>query len=121
MPSKKVATPMTDAELAAWEAGRDLEAELIASMQQMADGQTAVAYSPVIAARKGSGLSQSRFAALLGVSVRTLQGWEQGRRQPTGAAKVLIAIAQKSPQILADLANDERFKPVTATQSPAGS
>ncbi len=110
MPSKKVSTPMTDAELAAWEATRDLEAELIESVRQMAEGKTSTVYSPVIAARKGSGLSQSQFAALLGVSVRTLQGWEQGRRQPTGAAKALIAIAQKSPQILADLANDERFK-----------
>ena len=109
MPSKKVSKPMTDAELAAWEATRDLEAELIESARQMAEGKTSAVYSPVIAARKGSGLSQSQFAALLGVSDRKLQGWEQGRRQPTGAAKALIAIAQKSPQILADLANDERF------------
>jgi putative transcriptional regulator len=109
MPSKKVAKPMTDAELEAWEASRDLEAELIESAHQMAEGRTSTVYSPVIAARKGSGLSQSQFAALLGVSVRTLQGWEQGRRQPTGAAKALIAIAQKNPQILVDLANDERF------------
>ena len=110
MPSKKLVKPMTDAELEAWEATRDIEAELIESAQQMAQGKTSVAYSPVIAARKGSGLSQSRFAALLGVSVRTLQGWEQGRRQPTGAAKTLIAIAQKNPEILAKYAkDDERF------------
>lgn len=111
MPSKKPATPITDAELEVFEAGRDIEAELIESARQMASGKTAVAYSAVIAARKGSGLSQSRFAALLGVSIRTLQGWEQGRRQPTGAARALIAIAQKSPRVLADLANDERFGP----------
>jgi len=110
MPLKKVSRPMTDAELTAWEATRDLEAELVTSIQQMAEGKTTAIYSPVIAARKGSGLSQIQFAALLGVSVRTLQGWEQGRRQPTGAAKVLIAIAQKCPQILTDLANDERFR-----------
>ena len=109
MLSKKVSKPMTDAELEAWEATRDLEAELLEAVRQMADGKTTVVYSPVIAARKGSGLSQSQFAALLGVSVRTLQGWEQGRRQPTGAAKALIAIAQKNPQILADLAGDARF------------
>lgn len=110
MLSKKASKPMTDAELVAWEATRDLEAELIESVRQMTAGKTTAVYSPVIAARKGSGLSQSQFAALLGVSIRTLQGWEQGRRQPTGAAKALIAIAQKSPQILADLASDERFK-----------
>ena len=109
MPSKKVSKPMTDAELEAWESTRDLETELIESAHQMAKGKTSVAYSPVIAARKASGLSQAQFAALLGVSVRTLQGWEQGRRQPTGAAKTLIAIAQMNPDILASLANDARF------------
>lgn len=109
MPSKKIAKPMTDAELQAWESTRDLEAELIESIHQMAGGKTSVAYSPVIAARKASGFSQAQFAILLGVSVRTLQGWEQGRRQPTGAAKTLIAIAQKNPEILAALADDERF------------
>ena len=109
MPSKNPSKPMTDAELEAWEATRDLESELIESARQMAQGKTSVAYSAVIAARKGSGLSQSRFAALLGVSVRTLQGWEQGRRQPTGAAKTLIALAQRNPEILARYANDERF------------
>ena len=109
MPSKKVSKPMTDAELEAWESTRDLEAELIESVRQMSEGKTSVAYSPVIAARKASGLSQAQFAVLLGVSVRTLQGWEQGRRQPTGAAKTLIAIAQKNPEILASLATDERF------------
>lgn len=100
---------MTDAELEAWESSRDLEAELIESVRQMADGKTSLAYSPVIAARKASGFSQAQFAVLLGVSVRTLQGWEQGRRQPTGAAKTLIAIAQRNPEVLASLADDERF------------
>ena len=109
MPSKKVSRPMTDAELEAWESSRDLEAELIESVRQMADGKTSLAYSPVIAARKASGFSQAQFAVLLGVSVRTLQGWEQGRRQPTGAAKTLIAIAQRNPEVLASLADDERF------------
>jgi len=109
MPSKKPSKPMTDDELQAWEATRDIDAELVESAKQMAEGKTSVAYSAVIAARKGSGLSQSQFAALLGVSVRTLQGWEQGRRQPTGAAKALIGIAQKHPEILAQYANDERF------------
>jgi len=109
MPRKNVSRPMTDVELEAWESTRDLEAELIESARQMAEGQTTVAYSPVIAARQASGLSQAQFAALLGVTVRTLQGWEQGRKQPTGAAKALIAIAQMNPKILADLARDERF------------
>ncbi|MEP0805695.1 MAG: helix-turn-helix domain-containing protein [Chloroflexota bacterium] len=44
------------------------------------------------------GLSQRQFAALLGVSVDTLQNWEQGRRQPRGAAQVLLLVADQSPQ-----------------------
>ena len=47
-----------------------------------------------------SGLSQTAFAMLLGVSVRTLQDWEQGRREPSGAAKTLIAFAERRPEVL---------------------
>jgi putative transcriptional regulator len=42
-------------------------------------------------------LSQSEFAALLGVSVKTLQNWEQGRRTPQGAARVLLQVAAQNP------------------------
>ena len=103
----KTKLPMTDAQLAAWEASRDLDAELLQSVQQMKRGEGTVVYSPVIAARKNSGLSQSQFAQLLGVSVRTLQGWEQGRKQPSGAARTLIALAQRHPQILRELAQPQ--------------
>lgn len=51
----------------------------------------------VVEARHALGLSQTRFAGLLGVSVDTLQNWEQGRRRPTGAACVLLRIAAKNP------------------------
>ncbi len=43
-----------------------------------------------------TGLSQNAFAELLGVSVRTLQDWEQGRREPCGAAKTLLKIAENT-------------------------
>ncbi len=73
---------------------------LLTSMRQMKNGQTRTVYTPVIEARQQTGLSQTVFAKLLGVSVRTFQEWEQGRRQPTGAAKTLIAIAHHSPEAL---------------------
>ncbi|HRD68255.1 MAG TPA: transcriptional regulator [Candidatus Competibacter sp.] len=73
MPSKKT-RPLTDAELEAHEATRDLGAELLESIREMKAGKWQVAFSPAIEARKQTGLSQSQFAAFLGVSVRTLQG-----------------------------------------------
>ena len=100
MPLKK---PMTDEQLATWEASRDMEAELLESVRQMKRREGTVVYSPVIAARQNSGLSQTQFAELLGVSVRTLQGWEQGRKQPSGAARTLITLAQRNPKALQDL------------------
>lgn len=49
------------------------------------------------------GLSQERFAALLGISVRTLQNWEQGRRSPRGPAKVLLQVAAAHPEALLEV------------------
>jgi putative transcriptional regulator len=103
-PKTKVKKPMTDAQLVAWEASRDLEAELVESVRQMKRGEGTVVYSPVIAARQNFKLTQAQFAQLLGVSVRTLQGWEQGRKQPSGAARTLITLAQRNPKALRDLA-----------------
>ena len=57
----------------------------------------------VSSVREKTGLSQPKFAALLGVSVRTLQEWEQGRRAPSGAARTLLLIAAKNPRALLDV------------------
>ncbi|MCA9414505.1 MAG: helix-turn-helix domain-containing protein, partial [Candidatus Omnitrophica bacterium] len=48
--------------------------------------------------REDIGISQSTFAALIGVSLRTLQNWEQGHRHPTGPAKVLLRLVQSDPK-----------------------
>ena len=54
----------------------------------------------VVAIRKEYGLSQDQFASLLGISVRTLQNWEQGRRTPHGPAKMLLRVAARHPQAI---------------------
>lgn len=60
--------------------------------------------APVAAARAATGLSQGEFAKLLGVSKRTLEGWEQGRMQPSGAARVLLRIAARRPDAVKEAA-----------------
>jgi putative transcriptional regulator len=98
VPSKS--KPLSQKALLAYEANRDLATELLQAVREMKAGHVQVVSSPVIEARNGTGLSQSEFAALLGVSVRTLQGWEQGRKQPSGAARTLLAIASANPKAL---------------------
>ena len=62
-----------------------------------------VQLSDAAEARQKIGLSQAQFAALLGVSKRTLQDWEQGRREPSGAAKSLMEVAMKRPDVLIEV------------------
>ncbi len=83
--------------------GEELGMKLLASVKQMKADQGTVVYSPVAQARAASGLSQSKFATLMGVSVRTLQAWEQGRRKPSGAAQTLLAVAIRHPEVLREL------------------
>ena len=75
--------------------------DLLKSVRQMKASKgrtTTVKVSIATEARNRVGLSQAAFATLLGVSVRTLQDWEQGRREPSGAAKTLLRIAAKNPE-----------------------
>lgn len=80
------------------------QADLLASVKQMRRGQAArvtkVTLPAAAEARASVGLSQQEFAKLLGVSARTLQDWEQGRREPTGAARTLLKVAVKHPKLL---------------------
>jgi len=81
--------------------------DLLEAVRQMKSGRAArvthVKASPVAEARAHVALSQAQFAALMGVSVRTLQEWEQGRRAPSGAAKTLLRVAVAHPEVLREL------------------
>jgi putative transcriptional regulator len=100
--------PKSEKELRTRDTKRDLGRELLQSVREMKAGRRArthkVKVSPIVAARAKTELSQAQFARLLGVSVRTLQDWEQGRREPSGAAKTLIRIAARRPDVLRALA-----------------
>ncbi|MGE8413933.1 MAG: helix-turn-helix domain-containing protein [Pseudomonas sp.] len=83
---------------------QQFQKDLLTSVGQMKAGKaaraTTVKLSVAAEARAKVGLSQSAFATLLGVSLRTLQDWEQGRRQPTGAAQTLLRVASQYPEAL---------------------
>jgi putative transcriptional regulator len=81
--------------------------ELLASVDEMdkirrgkkrASRRITVAELKVEDVREQTGLSQTRFARLIGVSKRTLENWEQGRRSPTGPARALLKILAKDPE-----------------------
>lgn len=127
--------PMTEQELLARDAGRDLGAELLQAVRDLKAGRwarkTTFTVLPegvvcrrierpdgtvekeerltgprweLMAARARSGLSQADFAQALGVSKRTLENWEQGRAEPTGAARRLLKLAARFPETLQRLA-----------------
>ena len=83
------------------------QADLLQSVREMKAGtfarSTSVPVTDALQARARLDLSQSQFAKLLGVSVRTLQEWEQGRKKPTGAAQTLLRVAVRTPQALLGL------------------
>src|SRR5574341_264928 len=85
---------------------RDIGLEILEGIREIKRGEhgRVINVPSVSSIREITGLSQSRFAQLLGVSVRTLQEWEQGRRAPSGAARTLLLIASKNPRALLDVA-----------------
>lgn len=87
---------------------KKFQQDLLESVRQMQRGEVArstkVKLPSAAEARMRMGLSQQDFAELLGVSPRTLQDWEQGRREPTGAARMLLKVAVKHPGVLRKIA-----------------
>ncbi len=87
---------------------RDLGKEILESIKEIKSGASVrkhifIEPHQIKAARERIGVSQSSFAAMLNVSKRTLQEWEQGRRRPTGPAQSLLAIAAQKPEVMHEL------------------
>jgi putative transcriptional regulator len=85
---------------------RNIGEEILEGLREIRRGEVGrVTTVPDVAkTRAKTGISQARFAQLLGVSIRTLQDWEQGRRAPSGAARTLLMIADRNPKALLDVA-----------------
>jgi len=85
---------------------RNIGMEILKGIREIKCGEhgRVINLPSVATIREGTGLSQSRFASLLGVSARTLQEWEQGRRVPSGAARTLLTIAAKNHKALREVA-----------------
>lgn len=98
---------MTEKRIAKWEKTRNIGEEILQGIRDLKAGRTGRRFTvdsyAIVRAREKSGLTQAEFAKLLGVSVRTLQDWEQGRREPNAAAQTLIKVAEKHPKVLREL------------------
>jgi putative transcriptional regulator len=87
-------------------AKRNIGQEILDGLRELRSGEygRVINVPDVASIRTKTGLSQARFAVLLGVSVRTLQDWEQGRRAPSGAARTLLMVADRNPDALLEVA-----------------
>lgn len=95
---------LSERELELRDAQRDIGAEILQSIEDMkannASKITVVTETDVALARKKTGLTQADFAKMLDISKRTLEAWEQGKRNPSGAAKTLIKLCIINPQAI---------------------
>lgn len=95
---------LTGKALAKFEAERDVWQEVLDSVKEIKAGggkrKDVEPRAHVVSVRLKSGLSQAEFAAVLGVSKRTVEQWEQGRREPSGPALALLRIAERHPEML---------------------
>ena len=81
-------------------AKRNVGREILDGLRELKRGEygRVINVPSVSLVREKTGLSQSRFAALLGVSVRTLQDWEQGRRIPDTTVRAYLTVIARNPQ-----------------------
>ena len=98
-------TGKSKVEVGLLQAVRDMKAGRAARVF-VPNGKGGMVRSEVARARLASGLTQQKFASILGVSLRTLQEWDQGRKNPSGAARTLLKIAGTNPKALLAVAND---------------
>ncbi len=98
---------MTEKQIAKREKTRNIGQEILQGIRDIKAGRTGRRFTvdsyAIVRVREKSDLTQAEFAKLLGVSVRTLQDWEQGRREPNAAAQTLIKVAEKHPKVLREL------------------
>ena len=87
------------------EKDRNIGQEILSGLKEIMRGEQGriITVPDIAKTRAKVGLSQTQFARLMGVSVRTLQDWEQGRRRPSGAARTLLMVADKNPQATLDV------------------
>ena len=99
---------LTGKALAKFEAERNVWQEVLDGVREIKAGggkrKQVQPKSQVARIRLKSGLSQREFASALGVSERTLDQWEQGRRVPSGPARTLLKIAERHPEVLLEVA-----------------
>lgn len=99
--------PLTEDELQKRDAQRNLGEELLQAIRDVKAGRHGAEYSiqpnEIVATRLKCQMTQAQFAAALHISARTLQQWEQGRRQPSGAAETLLKIVSRHPDVLQEV------------------
>ncbi len=81
-----------------------IKESLATSLKEISSGEVGrITYPPIANTRQQTGLTQSQFAQRLGISINTLQSWEQGQRQPSGAAATLMRLLNKRPELVKEL------------------
>ena len=88
------------------ESQRDIGLEILEAIRAIKRGEGrsfTIEVSPITVAREKTGMSQAQFSNMLGVSVQTLRGWEQGNGKPSGAAQSLLLLADRKPEVLREV------------------